>query len=413
MKVFLIVAAVALSLPGYAQYKFENAVYKDNIRSVRLHADGDYQYLSSVASLEQQNLVLEFDALSSQKAYYFVKLINATQEWKKSPLANLDFLSVYNEFSIDDYQYSNNHSAPYIHYKIVLPKVKVPGNYLILTYQDSEGNPVLTQRMMVYDHQLGFSRNHEFNGLGNLETAHQSFNFFVSYNSDIINPSQNITVIMRQNQRWDNARTLTPFSTREDVRRLEYRQTDVKDQFLGGNEFRFIDFRSLYSPGQNIARIDMNKKPIEVTVNADKPRGDEAYAQYLDMNGNYYTQADPSGTDPSGNGENYVNVNFKLASPPLKSDVYVMGAFNNWTKTEENKMIYDAASGSYGAVLFLKQGFYNYLYWSDDKTNGFEIEGSHFETENGYEALIYYRSLQPRTDLLLGYFSTVVNPRQR
>ena len=39
------------------------------------------------------------------------------------------------------------------------------------------------------------------------------------------------------------------------------------------------------------------------------------------------------------------------------------------------------------------------------------FEGTHFETENEYEILIYYRAFQPQADLLIGYIRLEQNPR--
>jgi len=61
--------------------------------------------------------------------------------------------------------------------------------------------------------------------------------------------------------------------------------------------------------------------------------------------------------------------------------------------------------------MLLKQGFYNYEYWGDSPDDPNQIEGDHFQTENMYEVLVYYRPFQPMADLLVGYFVIPVNAR--
>jgi hypothetical protein len=39
------------------------------------------------------------------------------------------------------------------------------------------------------------------------------------------------------------------------------------------------------------------------------------------------------------------------------------------------------------------------------------FEGSHFQTENEYEILVYYRPFKPSADLLIGYVRLMKNPR--
>ena len=179
--------------------------------------------------------------------------------------------------------------------------------------------------------------------------------------------------------------------------------------FQGGSEFRFVDFRSLNYPGQNTYKLDKSHKPYDLVVNLDGVRTSQAYSQYMDLNGNYYV-ANQDYSQESWISANYLFVNFALQSPPVKGDVYVIGAFNEWTRSDENKMAY--SQGKYNQRILLKQGFYNYQYWVDNPENdGNIIEGNHFETENIYEVLVYYRSFQPAADMLIGYFLIPVNPR--
>ncbi len=79
----------------------------------------------------------------------------------------------------------------------------------------------------------------------------------------IINPSNSIHVTIRQNQRWDNAKfNVQPNAIRDSQSQLEYRFFDSDNTFRAGNEFRFVDFRSLNYPGQNTNGVDKTRKPV-------------------------------------------------------------------------------------------------------------------------------------------------------
>ena len=218
-------------------------------------------------------------------------------------------------------------------------------------------------------------------------------------------------VVIRQNQQWDKVRSdVHPSFVRENVSQLEYRSFDLDDSFEAGNEFRFVDFRSLNSPGQNTQRIDKSHKPYQLMVAMDSPRGSEAYSQYPDMNGNFIIDNFDYRQEPWVS-TNYLYVNFTLRSKQLNSNVYVTGAFNSWARNEENKMTYK--DGLYVSQLLLKQGLYNYRYEADtkDESERKYMEGSHFQTENVYEVMAYYHPFQPNADLLIGYFLIPVNVR--
>jgi hypothetical protein len=124
------------------------------------------------------------------------------------------------------------------------------------------------------------------------------------------------------------------------------------------------------------------------------------------MNGGYIiVNKDAGGGESTGN---YLNVNFTLqTTQQFNSNVFVMGAFNNWRLEPSNKMIY--SNGTYQCSILLKQGFYNYQYITTNPDES--IEGNFFETENFYEIFVYNKSFYPSADMLMGYYSFFVNPR--
>ena len=76
-------------------------------------------------------------------------------------------------------------------------------------------------------------------------------------------------------------------------------------------------------------------------------------------------------------------------------------------------MVYDEKMKGYKATLLLKQGWYDYQYGLKTPYGHSlkEIEGEHFQTENEYEILVYYREMGSRYDELIGY--SVLNPNKR
>ena len=389
--------------------------YEPQIKTVQCYpsqpTEGNF-LLPAATRMDRQDLIVEFDDLAEQRNNYYVKLIHCNFDWTKSGLMDLDFMRDYNEFAITDYSFSINTHIPYVHYRFSILPVKIPGNYVVIVYRDGNRQDlILSRRIVVYDSRVSLVRDDQISGLGNIRNTNQALNFIINYgNTEIINPMGNIHVTIRQNQRWDNAKfDVKPSFLREDVNQLEYRFFDMDKTFQAGNEFRFVDFRSLVNPGQNTSKIDKSHKPFDLVVNLDGPRASQSYSQYADLDGNFYIDNLDYRQEPWISA-NYLNVNFGLQSPPFKGDVYVMGAFIGWASTDENKMSYN--QGMYSRRLLLKQGFYNYQYWVvGPESGGNEIEGNHFQTENLYEVLVYYRPFQPNADLLIGYFVIPVNPR--
>jgi len=91
---------------------------------------------------------------------------------------------------------------------------------------------------------------------------------------------------------------------------------------------------------------------------------------------------------------------------PDEGTPYIVGQFNDYKLDDNSKMIFDTARGKFAASLFLKQGVYDYTYvWTNKagKANDTALEGSHFETENDYQLLVYYRPPSARWEELIGY----------
>lgn len=395
---------------GQKRLVFQDAVYEENIKTVMLHplSAGIRDNLQpAVAPLSRQDLILEFDDIQENRYNYYVRLIHCNADWTKSSLVDLDFMPVYNEFNINDYQYSNNTYLPFVHYRFQVPAVKLPGNYLVLVYRDgNREDMILTARMMIFSNQVTLAPNNNLVGNSALTATNQQINFLVNYRDlQVFNAMDNIKVVIRQNQRWDNARfNVKPSFIREDISQLEYRFFDQDKQWLAGNEFRFVDFRSLISPGRNTARIDRTVKPFVLKVQTDQSREGLAYAQYADLNGNFAIENLDYRDAPLSS--QYIFVDFTLQAPQLSgANVYVMGHYNHFARTEENRMKWNKATGAYETSIVLKQGWYDYTYYVESPTlPSTYFEGSHYQTENSYDVLVYYKSLTPMADMLVGYF---------
>ena len=396
--------------------RFIDYAYEPQVRTVvvRPGFDDPQTHLEpAVTRLGDWNLLLEFDDLRDQRDNYYARIIHCNYDWTRSNLMDLDFLNEFNEFPVNNFEFSVDTHVPFVHYWLNLPPVKLPGNYLVVVYRGSDKNDIiLSKRFMVFDTRITFENERNLIGAGNIASLNQQINFTLNYKQlEVINPLENIKVAIRQNRRWDNMATdIKPSFVREIEKQLEYRFFESEKMFKGGNEFRFFDLRSLNNPGRNVARVNKTVKPYEVYIEPDKSRADEVYSQLPDMNGGFI----PDNLDYGGIAfTNYAYVNFRLMVPqPYPGNVFVTGAFNYWNLNDENRMAYDSTARAYTGRLLLKQGWYDYQYLiQSPRIPPHFFEGSHFQTENFYEILVYYRPFQPQADLLIGYLRLEKNPR--
>lgn len=409
---------MAASGPMEARQVYEDEVLDPNIHTVQVYPEtGEFeaQMSSPVIALNGPvPLVLTFDDIAYEADRYSARLVHCNADWTQSGLRDPDFLQQYNEYNVNSYEYSINTRIPYIHYTFRIPRVTRSGNYVIQVYRGRDKSAIVfTKRFMVYENQVAVgaeivppSRNED-------RMQRQQLNVTVGYgNRELVDPMNQTRLVIRQNQRWDNAiYGLRYTQIREDRKQLQYHLFDGSNTFPAGNEFRFVDLRYVRARGRNIAAIKMEKDVVFAEASPDASRKGQGYLEYLDINGqfgifnverqNHHLESE------------YVLLTFNLESEKLTDPPFVLGALSQWGKKPESKMVYDPKGGRYQASLFLKQGWYDYAYGVIGE-QGWETEpfaGNHFQTENEYEVFFYYRDMGSRYDELIGY--GIVNPNKR
>jgi hypothetical protein len=398
----------------------DDKVYQDHIQSVRifpLGAQTDSPLDPPVVGItDARPLVLLFDDIAYDPELYSAKLIHCDADWKKSALRDNDFLVNFNEFNVQDYNYSVNTRIPYIHYRFQLPRVTKSGNYVVKVYRGrNESEVILTKRFMVYEELFPVGASVVPPTQTENRKMLQQINVVVNYSKgEVMDPTTQVKVLIRQNQRWDNAKYLQkPTFLNQNSKTLRYEPFDGSSTFMSGNEFRFIDLRFIRATGVNIAKIKVEENAIYSETNVDRPRPGLPYSQYLDLNGQYliYTNDRPGGNPEVESEYIYTTFNFS-AEPGL--DIYMLGSMTSWGRSSEARMIWDPKSSLYKTSLLLKQGWYDYQFAVSNGNSGFDtdmFEGSHFETENEYEVLVYFRNMGSRYDQLVGYLR--LNPNRR
>jgi hypothetical protein len=398
----------------------EDRTFVDHIQSARLFPQGggvDSQLDAPVISLtDARQLVLVFDDLAYDPELYTAKLIHCDADWKKSALKDNDFSVSFNEFNVQDYAYSVNTRMPYIHYTFTLPRVTKSGNYMLKVYKNrNENEVVLTKRFMVFEESAVVGASIVPPSQTEERRALQQINVAVNYSKlDAVDPSTQFKVVVRQNQRWDNAKFLSkPTFLNQSSKIMRFEPFEGESTFRAGNEFRFIDLRFIRATGVNVASVKVEETLILAESLMDTPRPGGAYSQYLDLNGQYLVLTnDRPGGNPEVESE-YLYTTFYLKAEPGQS-IKMLGALTAWGKLPESKMVFDPKTNLYSTSLLLKQGWYDYQFANELVPGTFEtdsFEGSHFQTENEYEVLVYYRALGSRYDQLVGY--AFIQPNRR
>jgi hypothetical protein len=390
---------------------FTNHVFSDKIKTVQLYKEGWNLSYPIIRLFSDEKLVLHFDLLGDNIENYYYTFIHCDKDWRKSDIFYTEYMEGFSENPIDDYKPSFNTTVKYIHYKLVFPNerahLKLSGNYILLVHPLSDPeNPVLSQRFIITEDVSGINISaHRPRMTADINT-NQQIDFTVNISTVRINdPYRDVFAFILQNGRWNNAkRNLKPEFY--DSNELKYSSLSEKNVFPGGNEFRYFDIKSIRYHSQYVKEIDFLISNYNVYLFPSENREFKPYFYWQDFNGKYFVAVQEE-KNPETDAD-YVYVYFTLPSkyPVEGGKMYVSGALNNWTFDTNNLMSYSEADGAYESIILLKQGWYNYEYVF--RRNGFDdtvatkFEGSHYETENDYTVLIYYRNPRERYDRVTG-----------
>ncbi len=413
MKYFF-VAVIALLLLGrlntYAQESaYEDRVFRPEIKSVEFYNTAKEASFPIIVLNSSQKLLLAFDNLRGGTENYSYTIEHCDANWNSSNLSPIDYLTGESDDQLTDYSYSTTTIQKYTHYKLRLPNEhiapKIPGNYILKVYQDGDQSKLaLTRRFYVVKPQIGITAEIVPPSDNSLRETDQKINFTLDYGTlPVQNPGSDIRTFIMQNARSETALISTQPTY---IRGTQLVFSDLtQNDFPGGNEFRHVDTRTLKLNSENILHIYKDTANV-VLLLTDPDRGHSSYTFFYDLNGSFYI-LNQDGTDPRTDadyGHMYFNLSTKRS--PDEGAPYVVGKFNDYRPDESSRMRFDAASGKFAASLFLKQGVYDYTYvWVDKsgKADIYALEGSHFDTENDYQILVYYRPPQARWEELIGY----------
>ncbi|MBN2347703.1 MAG: DUF5103 domain-containing protein [Bacteroidales bacterium] len=412
----IIITLISLSCFGFDKINIEDRFFygddvkKENIKTILFHRQGWELSLPVIQLNTDEKLRLAFDDLDADIKNYAYTIIHCNSEWKPSPVSTFDYLDGFEEGYIKVHDNSFNTTRFYTHYELEFPneemKPVISGNYVLIVYLDyDKENIVFTRRFYVVDTKVKIEsvikqpKVYEFSDTG------QEIKFSIQHEGLAIrDPFSEIKTIILQNGDWNNSILVKePQFVRPG--QLDY-YFDNKIVFMGINEFRYVDFKSVRYINERLVAIEYMKPYYHGILKNDEDKLFKPYFFQHDQNGQFYIDVQ-EGVNKNVEAD-YVYVHFSLpfTDPAPEDEVYVYGKLTDWQMKEENKMNYNSEKQTYELSLLLKQGYYNYhyvLYNKKIKQYDFvNFEGSHFETENDYYILVYYKENISNYERLIG-----------
>lgn len=355
-----------------------------------------------------QQLVLSFDDLTNSSEVYRYTLRHYDRNWQDDNLFFTEIADGSMNALLDQFQYSFNTLQSYTHYRLQFPnekiRPKISGNFAIIVYKDSADKPLFIRKFSIVEDQVNVGLNVSRIADAKNPNINQRVEVqAVSKGGDLASNVNSMTLNVVQNNNPNMTVTnLKPSSTLGN--QILFQQMNLT--FPGNNEFYYFDNKNM-----NLAADMVRATEVKDGVNQTYLHPVWAYPlnyQYQpDVNGAWYYRRNDIGIERNAEREaDYSWVYFSLDSEPMDKELYVLGGFNDFKPTKEYQMQYDAAEKKYIAKIYLKQGFYNYILATkenDGTLNFGEINGNFWQTENLYQAFLYYKPFGRNYDSLLGY----------
>lgn len=408
--IFFLIVLFSASVCSADGFPNEDRCYDPSIKTIQVHKDG-FDLAPPIIQLNSdERILIQFDDLDPDIKRYKFTIRHCEADWSaSSDLSVADYIDGYREENIDRYDYSYNTTVRYTHFNVLFPtgnmKPRLSGNYLLVVYEDDPSQMAFTARFMVVEASpVVASGKIVQSSLMAERLLRQQVDFVVRLNGfQVSDVGREIKVVLQQNGRWDNVLKLSkPRFARTDE--LDYRY-DESISFKGGNQFRNFDIKSLQYQTEHIARISYDTTN-QVYLLADQLRTFKQYAFEKDLNGGYFIKNEDH-AERSNTEADYAWVHFFLPYPVLitTGTFHIVGGLTSWQLDGSSRMYFNPKHKGYELNLFLKQGYYNYMYVlkENGKTTGDEsfIEGSHWETENDYTIYVYYHETGSLFDRLL------------
>lgn len=411
-KLLLIFICLFVCLVSHAQ---RNEIYNDRIQSVTVKTQEDMESLP-VLELGSGNVDISFDDMTHEYHRYAFKVEPCNADWTiNDQLFESDFMEGFTSDNIiEDVQESLLTTKLYTHYHFTVGGIKLSGNYKVTVYDNNAGDrPMFAAYFMVVEPKetaMGVQLRATTNTDASINNKHQQIEMDVKYSGyTVTQPDQQIKTVVMQNAQWHDARINSkPQYVMNDGLRWQHDRDYI---FLAGNEYHKFEILQTDVASMGVDHIYWDSVQYHAFPFINVPRVNYVYDE--DADGAYLLRN--SDNVNAETESDYMLVHFQMECPEQQnSDVYVNGAFTNDRFLPRYKMQYDAAKKRYEAVVLLKLGYYNYQYLTIDKSGHITrlpYEGNFYQTENSYQALVYFREPGGRYDRLVGYNEIVYRPQ--
>ena len=376
-----------------------------DIQSIQLYSKGSENNPPVIALNSTQKLVLEFDHLAQSASQFKIRITHRNKNWRQSTLSPNFYLDSFNEFYFSGGLKSFSQRPSFFHYTYEFPNNQISfeasGNYLIEIFDYRSDDLLFSLPFFVTENKgrLSTRVNRLFAQRSDFRLEHQLFSRY-QYPQFVEQPQFNLSFTYVQNQFWGRTKDVSIFDTATPGE-VNF-HLGRPESFIGNFEFNALDLVSLEADGRQILEVQMGITPPKVTLRRD--------VESLDPVPNFLP--DPRfGLPVDDRNASYANVQFQLETDqPISNQqrVYLVGDFNQWIISDENRMRLNSSTGLWEGQAFVKQGLYAYKYVivKNGAIDELILDNGFSESSQNYLTFIYYKEPARNYDRLLKVIQT-------
>ncbi len=360
----------------------------------------------------EEQILLSFDDLYGEVAPFHYQIRHVNPDNETSQLFPYEYQTGFERNPITSYQFSRNTHQSYVHYELKLPNEEVSlllsGKYAVDVLESADAEtPLFTRYFYVSEQGAEVEMTVQPSSFPELMRSHQELGLKISTREALMEPFSRVQLHVVQNN--------NPYNARKDlqpsfVQGKDFVYRDVsKMQWPGGNEFRFFNTNDhRYKPSQ-VFEISFLNNRFHFFLEPSVVRQFKRFEAYSDFDGRF--RIDNAHAENPQLEADYVQVHFALPmdAPLVNEEIFILGQMNEWQVEKKYQLEYNYRTKRYEKSVYLKQGYYNYLYavrpLDSDSLDFERLEGSHAQTGNMYQLYLFYED--PARYVRLIHFQTV------
>lgn len=339
------------------------------IKSIQLYRKGSITNPPIIELESPEKLILAFDELSDLTGQFRVTFTHHDQEWNESNIPQDWYLEGRNELILGSGNKNELSQPDYIHYNLEFPsgqlQFKTSGNFMLHVSDLSSGIRLFSLPFfvtenagtMVSEVETNYNAGQRFNAVDRPFSLYK-YPDFVEF------PQFDLSFYFVQNRFWGDTRRSENYDFSEEGKAQYHLSSE--NAFAANYDFIRLDLTNFSIYGRDIIDWFPGKNPPEIILKEDVLNFS---SDPLEIRGTTF------GNPKTSEQARYASVRFRFQDGGQYTEdpgVYLVGDFNQWILSDQNKLNYNEESGYWETTSLIKQGTYTYKYAVKDSTAGID-----------------------------------------